>query len=130
VKEAHPVNVSRNGIQQIHLYDLHVDDEQNVGEQISITSCAGFSLLLKMFLKRCCKLLQMRISDTYHLYVQCVAMIPESAAFEEIFRDYNVHEAAGLTYLLINHRRGYCLGGFLKKSSGNTRTTASIEIII
>jgi hypothetical protein len=66
----------------------------------------------------------MRIPDTYHLYVQCAAMIPESVALEEIFRDHNIHEAAGLAYLSINHRRGHCLGGFLKKSSGNTRVCA------
>jgi len=129
VKKARSVNISRNGIQQIHLCDLHADDGQDVGERI--TSCAGFVFFFKKrFSKRCCK---MHISHTYHFYVQRVAVIPESVALEESFRDHNVHEAAGLTYLSVNHRRGHCLRSFLKKSSRNTRVRAhdgiNVEII-
>lgn len=67
------------------------------------------------------------IPGTYHLYVECGAMILESAALEELFRDDNVHETAGLAQLPVNHRRGHCLGGFLEELPENNDTRGRIR---
>lgn len=37
-----------------------------------------------------------KVADTYHLYIEGVAMIPEGTAFEEVLRDDNIQGAAGL----------------------------------
>jgi len=53
-------------------------------------------------------------ADTYHLYIEGIAMIPEGTAFEKILRDDNV-QGANLEQFPISYRGGHRLRSLSKK---------------
>lgn len=56
-------------------------------------------------------------ANTYRLYIQCVAMILESATFKKLFRDNNIDRPTRLEYFSISYRSSHCQRSFLKKFS-------------